>query len=58
MSVEVEADKVNRRVNVRTIDGVDFGDGNSTRHIERELSLSRMEARTIASAMMGCAAEV
>lgn len=43
-------------VYVRTITGVDHE--RNEKHIERELCLSKSEARAVASAIMGCAAEL
>lgn len=59
LDVEVETDSINRRVYLRTITGVDYGDdGSTTRKVERELSFQRNEARAIASALMGCASDI
>jgi hypothetical protein len=57
--VEVEPCPSGKGVFVRVINcAPDVNRPEGVRHVERELSLLKSEARAIASAMMGCAAEV
>lgn len=46
------------KVMVRIVTQKSITDDGMKKHVERELKLSKHEARAIASAMMGCAAEL
>jgi len=56
LQIEVQDGQVNKDVQLRIITGVDYENG--TRHVEREITMHKSAARAIASAMMGCAAQL
>ena len=60
LSLVILPDKVNRTVMLETLTGVDYGHGNEATTIktERAIFMTKAEARAVASALMGCAAEL
>lgn len=58
LAIEIQDLQVNKQVALRIITGVDYGDETSNRKVDREITMHKSTARAIASAMMGCAAQL